>query len=370
MEIKEMNFEELEARRAEIADEIQSADSEKLDAINAELDAIEARKKELKAEAEERAKAVEEVLEAPAPAPIIEERTETKMTNKEIRSTQEYIDAYVEYAKRNYDLERIGAEARALLTENATNGTVAVPTYVEERINTAWENDEIMRRVRRTFFPGNVKVGVEVSATPAEIHEEGGSAIDPENLVLDYVNLVPEFVKKMVEVSHSALALTGTAFLDYLYDEIEYQIVKLCGETALTNAAASSLCASQTMAGAAMATADIINAEGKLGGEAREVVLVTTRANAAAIKAAALSAHYGYDPFDGMEVLYATMPTGVEGFVIDLSGIQANFPEGGEPKFIFDEFTKAPQNIVRIVGRLMMGADLVAAGKAVKIVAA
>lgn len=370
MEIKEMNFEELEARRAEIAEEIQSADAEKLDAINAELDAIEARKKEIKAEAEERAKVVEEVINQPAPKPIIEERTETKMTNKEIRSTQEYIDAYVEYAKRNYDLERVGAEARALLTENATNGTIAVPVYVEERINTAWENDEIMRRVRRTFFPGDVKVGAEISATPAEIHEEGSGAIDPENLVIEYVKLESEFVKKLVEVSHSALALTGTAFLDYLYDEIEYQIVKLCGETALAKAAASSLIASQTMAGQTIATADLINAEGKLGGEARDVVFVTTRANAAAIKAAALAASFGYDPFDGMEVLYATMPSGVQGFVIDLSGIQANFPEGAEPKFIFDEFTKADENIVRIVGRLMMGADLVAAGKAVKIVAA
>lgn len=370
MEIREMNFEELEARRAEIADEIQSADSEKLDAINAELDAIEARKKELKAEAEERAKAVEEVLEAPAPAPIIEERTENKMTNKEIRSTQEYIDAYVEYAKRNYDLERIGAEARTLLTENASDGTIAVPTYVEDRINTAWENDEIMRRVRRTFFKGNVKVGVEVSSDGAKNHPEGGPAINEENLVIDYVDLIGTYVKKLVKVSHSALALTGTAFLDYLYDEIEYQLIKKCADNTLNAVKDSTLCASQTMAGQTIATADIINAEGKLGGEARDVVFITSRANASAIKAASLGAYYGYDPFDGLEVLYATMPTGVEGFVIDLSGVQANFPEGGEPKFIFDEYTEAPANIVRIVGRLMMGADLVATGKAVKIVAA
>ena len=45
MEFKEMNFEELETRRAELADEIPTADAERLDAINAELDAIEERKK-------------------------------------------------------------------------------------------------------------------------------------------------------------------------------------------------------------------------------------------------------------------------------------------------------------------------------------
>lgn len=366
MDYKEMNFDELETRRAELATEIAEADSERLDAINAELDAIEARKKEIKAEAEERAKVVEEIINAPEPKPIIEERKENKMTSKEIRSTQEYIDAYVEYAKKNFDLDRVGEEKRTiLLTQNATNGTIAVPTYVEERINTAWENDEIMRRVRRTFIPGNVKVGVEVSSDGAQIHTEGAAAIDEENLVIEYVTLQPDYVKKMVKVSHSALALTGTAFLDYLYDEIEYQLVKLCATTILSKVATSTLVESVESTGLTMTTADIIQAESKLSGEARDVVFITSRANAGAIKTAALGANYGFDPFDGLEVLYAEMPTDVNGIVIDLSGVQANFPEGAEPRFIFDEFTEAPANIVRIIGRLLMGADLVAKGKAV-----
>ena len=384
MEIKEMNFDELETRRAELATEIAEADSERLDAINAELDAIEARKKEIKAEAEERAKVVEEIINAPEPKPIIEERNNKTMTSKEIRSSQEYIDAYVEYAKKNFDLDRVSNEAREILvsgmekrvlpeglfTQNVSGGTVAVPTYVEERINTAWENDEIMRRVRRTFIPGNVKVGYEYSASGAVIHNEGGTAIGTENLVLGYAELVPVFVKKMVEVSHSALALTGTAFLDYLYDEIEYQLIKKCADTVLAKVCNSDACETHYMAGETITTADIVNAEGNLGGEARNVVFITTRAIASSIKANVLSSHFAYDPFYGMEVLYASMPEGVNGIVIDLSGVQANFPEGGEPKFIFDEYTKAPQNIVRIIGRLMMGADLVAMGKAVKIISA
>lgn len=370
MNLEEMNLEELETRSLEIAEEVREADKETIERLNAELDSIEERKKVLLEENEERAKAIEEVIKGEGKT--IEEPEERKksMDSREVRSTQEYINAYVEYAKRNYDLERIGAEARTLLTENVTNGTIAVPTYVEDRINTAWENDEIMRRVRRTFFKGNVKVGVEVSSDGAQIHIEGGQAITEENLVIDYVDLIGTYVKKMVKVSHSALALTGTQFLDYLYDEIEYQLIKKCADVVLANVTTSDLVASQTMAGQTIATADIINAEGKLGGEARDVVFITSRANASAIKAASLSAHYGYDPFDGMEVLYATMPSGVEGFVIDLSGVQANFPEGGEPRFIFDEYTEAPANIVRIVGRLMMGAELVATGKAVKIVGA
>ena len=369
MDIKEMNFDELEQRKAEIREELKSADKEGLERISLELDSIEERKAELKAEAEERAKVVEEVINAPNPTPIIEERKE-KMTSKEIRSTNEYIDAYVEYCKRNYDLDRLDAEKRALLTENAgEGGTIAVPVYIEDRINTNWENDEIMRRVRRTFFPGNVKVGVEVSSDGAQIHEEGDDPITEENLVINYIDLIPEYIKKMVKVSHTAMALRGTAFLDYLYDEVEYQLVKKAASETVKAIVASTLTATVT---GGLTAAKLIEAEGNLGGEATDVVLITTRANAAALKSAVISSgNFPYDPFDGMTVLYtdaASLGTAL-GIVADLSGIQANFPEGDQPRFIFDEFTEAPANIVRIVGRLLMAVDVVATGKTVKITA-
>lgn len=365
MEFKEMNFEELEARRAELADEIPTADAERLDAINAELDAIEERKKEIKKEAEERAKAVDEVIKAPAPEPIIEERKK-EMTDRERRSTPEYIDAFVEYVKRGYDLEKLGEEKRALLTENTNNGTIAVPVYVEDRINTAWEEDDFMRRIHRTFFPGNVKVGVEVSATGAVVHKEGAEAITEENLEIQYVDLIPDYLKKMVRVSHTAMALKGTAFLDYLYDEIEHQIIEKAKSEAITSVVSSALKATQE---GGLTTANIINAQGKLSGGANDLVLITTRANAATVKAAALTANYAYDPFDGLDVMYTDNDTlmGAAALIVDLDAIQANFPEGDQPKFIFDEYTEAPANIVRIVGRLAMATKLVKAGSAVLI---
>lgn len=367
--IENMNLEELETRSLEIAEEVKEADKDTIERLNAELDSIEERKAVLKKEIEERNKAIEEIKNMDGEKIEEEER---KMTDKEIRSSNEYINAYVEYAKKNYDLNRVGDEARALLSENATNGTIAVPTYVEERINTAWENDEIMNGIRKTFFPGNVKVGVEVSSDGANVHAEGTAAIAEENLVIDYVDLIGTYVKKLVKVSHTAMALTGTAFLDYLYDEIEYQLVKKAASVAVYQMTASTLTASYTMAGSALATADIINAEGLLGGEAANVVFITTRAKAAALKAAALSASYGYDPFDGMRVLYtdSTSLGDVEGILADLTGVQANFPEGAAPKFIFDEYTEAPANMVRIVGRLLVAIDVVATGKVVKIVGA
>lgn len=366
-EIRTMTLEEIEERRKAIAEEIPTADAERLTAINAELDLIEERKKEIKTQAEERAKTVEEVLNAPAANPIIEKREEKKMTDREIRSTQEYIDAYAELVKKGYDLDKVGAEKRALLSENANGGTIAVPTFVEDRINAAWENNEIMRRVRRTYLPGNVKVGVELSSTGAVSHIEGGNPIDPENLVIEFVNLIPEYIKKLIEVSHTALEMGPRDFLNYLYDEIEYQLIKKCANLVCEAANSSSYAITQQLGTAGLTTAEIITAEGSLVGDVSPV-LITTRANAATLKAAALNASYAYDPFDGLEVLYTdTLPENTAALLVDLDAVQCNFPNGAEPKFVFDEYTKAAENIVRIVGRIPMACALVRTGAAVKL---
>lgn len=372
MEIREMNLEQIEEKRAELAEEIKTADMERLNAINAELDEIEKRKAEIKAQAEERAKVIEEVLQKPAePTIITEERTPKKMTDREIRSTQEYIDAYVAYVKSGYDVKEFEKRMpesggdNVIYSANATSGGIAVPVYVEDRINANWENNEILSRVKRTFFGGNVQVGVEYSATGAVNHVENGGAIEAEALDIRFVDLIPQYIKKMVKVSHAALELSGTAFLDYLYDEIEAKIFdKLVDNIiAVITTDPDSLTDTYTYTGTAPTTADIINAAGLLGPNARPVLLINRQA-AAALKAAALTAQYGYDPFDGLEVIYANAPDPI---VADLSAIQVNFPDGDVPKFIFDEYTDAPANVVRIIGRLAAAVAVVGKDMIVKI---
>lgn len=373
MEIREMNIEQIEERRAELAEEIKTADMERLNAINAELDEIENRKAEIKAQAEERAKVIEEVLQKPAePTIITEERTPKKMTDREIRSTQKYIDAYVAYVKSGYDVKEFekrmgegGGGESIIYSANATSGGIAVPVYVEDRINANWENNEILSRVKRTFFRGNVQVGVEYSATGAVNHREADGAITAETLDIRFVDLIPQYIKKMIKVSHAALELSGTAFLDYLYDEIEAKIFDKLVDNIIAAITTDTdrLTATYNYTGAAPTTADIINAAGLLGPNARPVLLINRQA-AAALKAAALTAQYGYDPFDGLEVIYANAAGPI---VADLSAIQVNFPDGDVPKFIFDEYTDAPANVVRIIGRLAAAVAVVAKNMIVKI---
>lgn len=372
MDFKEMTIEQLEERKAAIPTELDNEDAD-LNALEEEVKGINA---ELESRKEAEAKRVEiraEVAkgEGTVMAKIEEVQEEKEMSNTEVRSSKEYKDAYGELIKKNYDLDKLNEEMRALLTTNAAeDGMIAVPTGVDDKIRTAWENDEIMSRITRTFFKGNLKVGHEAAAGPAVVHSEGGDAVDPEDLTIAYVELVPAMLKKVVEVSDEVLAINST-LVDYLYDEIEYQIVKLAASTAVGKIVASSMTASSTLEGASATTADIVKAVGKLSGEAVNPVVITTRATAADIKAAALSAHYGYDPFDGMPVLYtdSTSLNGAAFLIADLSAVQANFPEGDGAKFKFDELTKADDDIVRIIGRLYAGIDVVAPGRTVKAVA-
>lgn len=367
-EIMLLDMEGCEVRALEIEKETEEASEEALEMLSSELDAIEERKSVIKAEAEEKRAAMEAVLEGEGE--VIEEVKEEERTMtdvKEIRKSPEYLDAWVENLKG-----RANEEQRTLLTTNAEeNGTIAVPQYVEDRIETAWESNEIVRRAKKSYFKGNLKVGYEASADGAQIHDEGGEAITEEALVVGFVNLIPATYKKMVKYSTEVLDMKGEAFVDYIVDEIEYQLAKAVGDAAVMVAYAADAPLKQTFtaAGASLTTADIVGAEGMLAGDANPV-LITTRANAAALKAAVLSAGYGYDPFDGMDVVYVDARTltaagAALGIVVDLSAWQINFPDGDDVKFVFDEFTEAPADIVRVIGRVMAGIGVVAPSKTV-----
>lgn len=372
-EVMILDMEGCEERAAKIAEETRDASEEILAELSAELDMIEERKNIIKAEAEEKRAAMEAVLEGEGE--VIEEVKEEERTMtdiKEIRKSPEYLDAWVENLKG-----RASEEQRTLLTTNAESGTIAVPQYVEDRINTAWESNEIVRRAKKSYFKGNLKVGYEASAEGATPHTEGGQAISEEDLEIGFVELIPATLKKMVKYSTEVLDMKGEAFVDYIVDEIEYQIAKTAGDALVKGSGSVSapLVQLYTAAGAALTTADIVGAEGMLAGDANPV-LITTRANAAALKAAALSAHYGYDPFDGMEVVYVdaaallTAAGTALGIVADLSAWQFNFPNGDEVQFVFDEYTEAPADIVRVIGRVMVGMGIVAPSKTVLIKAA
>lgn len=370
MNFKEMTIDELEARMAAIATE--------LDAPEADLTALEEEVRAIKEELENRKAAEAKKVELRAAVAagegvtikeFKEERTEVK-TNLEVRKSEEYINAFANYIKTNDD-----SECRALLSENVS-GVVPVPEYLEGYIRTAWERSEIMNLVRKTYVRGNLKIGFEVSASGAVVHTEGGSAVEPENLVLGTVTLIPQSIKKLIQISDEALDLAGREFLDWLYDELTYQITKKAEEILIGKIIEAPAEVSTEGVGvpvvesSSLTMANIVTAEGLLSGEARNAVIATTRANAAALKIEAMNNSYAIDPFDGMRVVY--VPQTALGTALAIVGdfglgAHANFPNGAEINIKFDDRTDMAKDLVNILGRQFVAFGLVADKAFVKI---
>ena len=369
MEVNEMTIEQVETRMAEIEVELKADDAD-LEALNTEADALINRKSELIAQAAEKRALLDKVAtmnKQPVAAKPVEEKK--SMTNAEVRASKEYIDAYVNYIKKDDD-----RECRALLTE-IVSGQVPVPTYVEDRVRTAWQKNGLMNLVRKTYVKGILKVAFEKSATGAVIHTEGSTAPSEETLTLGVVTLTPASIKKWITISDEVMDLKGEAFLDYIYDEITYQIVKkaqtelIAKVTALTASATASAPAVGVTAGSP-SVGIVAECLGKLSDEAANPVIVMNKASWSAFKAAQYAANYAIDPFEGLPVHFdnsmpaytsSTATTVTWMIVGDFGqGAQANFPNGAEVTLKFDDTSLAESDLVKIVGREYVGLGIVA----------
>ena len=348
-----LGLDELEERKSAIATETEEADAEKLDALNAELEAIEERTRALNLEMEKSRKAAEAVANG-AGKKIKARKEEHKMTDMEIRNSHEYIEAYAKYVKTGND-----KECRALYSDNVESpltGSIPVPTFVGDIVAKRLEGSEILRRVRRMNAAGNVKVGFEIDAPAAAVHEEGGDAVTEEALVLGIVTLVPKTYKKWVSVSDEALdSMSGEAYLSYIYDEVARGIIKAEENavvaailTAPQTADADSPAVAKTGA-AAGNIADFVNARALLSSAAEDLVIICTPAQYASYRALQMAAQYGVDPFDGLEVLFNDTVTAP--IIGDLSGVMMNLPKGDAIEFKYDDHSLMTSDMVRILGR-------------------
>lgn len=358
MEIKDMTIDELMERREAIKAELDTPEAD-LDALESEVRSI---NEEL--EARKQAEAKREELRAAVAAgagevkkEIKEERAE-KMTNEEVRNSKAYIDAYADYIKTGSD-----KECRSLLTENVS-GDVPVPVLVDSIIRTAWENESILSRVRRTYFRGNLKVPFELSADGAYAHTEGTTAVTEESLTLGIVTMVPKNIKKWIRISDEAVAMGGETFLRYIYDELTYQITKkLAGEVvgdiaALSDTAGdTAVCAQKVTEAPGLTTFD--HAFARLSDEATDPVIIMNKLTYATFKDAYAAGSFAVDPFMGLPVLFssklpaytAASSNAVYAIVGDLKGAQVNYPEGDGVVIKYDDLSEAEADLVKVVGR-------------------
>lgn len=370
MEFTSMTVEELEARLAQLPDEIEK-DGADLDALDAEFKGITAELDARKAAAAKKAE-LRAAVATGAGAVITEIPNEERknMTNAEIRASHEYNVAYANYIKTGSD-----AECRALLTENVS-GTVPVASYVEGRVRTAWDREGITSRVRKTFMKGNVKIGYEISASGAIVHTEAANtAVTEETLTLGIVTLVPQSIKKWISISDEVYDLAGEEFLDYIYDELTYRIAKKLADAIVADIEAcgtvstGSLPAVPKITSTTVTLGLVAQALAELSDEAANPVIMMNKSTWGTFKAAQAAGNFGYDPFEGLPVVFndtisafSAATTGVTYAIVgDLGlGAQANFPNGQEIEIKFDDKTKMEYDLIRILGREYVGHAVVA----------
>lgn len=374
MDFKEMTADQLEERKVQIGLEVDTPEAD-LDALENELRSI---KEELeRRKTEETKKADIRAAVAAGEGAVVQkfESEERKMSDiNEIRSSKEYAEAW-----KNYIITGNDAECRALLTTQAS-GTVPVPVILESGVQTAWENDPIMSRVRRTFVRGNLKVAFELSADGAYEHVEGTTAPTEESLTIGVVELIPKNIKKWITISDEVVAMGGEEFVRYITDEITYQIVKKAAGLGIADIVGAATSNSSSAIGvpkitAAPSVTAIPTAAAYLSDQATNVVVVMNRLTDVEFLAAQASGNFAIDPFAGLPRLYTSaLPAyatasdnAVYAIVGDLSALQFNFPEGDGVVLKYDDMSLAEKDMVKIVGRQYAAHKITRPGRLVNI---
>ena len=380
-EIMVLDAEQIDARSAELASEIEIAETnEAMDAIQEEMEAIEERKATIRLEVEQRKADMAAVISGQGD--VVEEvKDERKVTTMEVRNTPEYINAFAEYIKSGNDME-----CRKLTSENDTTpngtGTVAVPEFVYDIVKTAWEKEGIMSLVRKSYLRGNLKVQFEISGDLASVHEEGAAAVNEETLVLGIVELVPKSIKKWISISDEVYDLRGEEFLRYIYDELTYRIAKKAANELIAKIEACGTVSTTTCPGvpklqaASPALGTVAAAMALLSDEAANPVVIMNKATWGAFKAVEYAGSFPVDPFEGLPVIFnntikssAAATTGETYAIVgDLRhGALANFPNGEGIDFKFDELSRKKEDLIEVLGREYIGLGVVAADAFVKI---
>lgn len=360
--------EEIEARKVELREEIESAeDVEKVEELNQEVDALVEEEEQLEKQ-EEQQEVAEELEEKKSIAKeiVVEERKEMK---EEVRNSKEYVNAFAEYIKSGDE-----KELRSLLTENVS-GDVAIPDMVYDIVKTAWEKSDIMSLVTKVNVKGNLKVNFELTAGQATIHTEGSeTSVPEEELTLGIVELKPVSIKKWIGISDEVYDMRGEAFLNYIYDELTQKIVKkatdsLIGLIADLPAAATATSVSANQVESAPALGTVANAIANLSDEATDITVVMNKLTWGAFKAVQYDGNYAIDPFEGCRVVFNnSLPAydaAEEGkaymIVGDFRlGALVNLPNGDGVDLKFDDTTLMTDDIIRILGRQYIGFGAVA----------
>ena len=373
----EKSVEELEARQTEIAGmETEGVETDEIEARANELEAIKAELEARRQKAAEEAEA-RKAVENGAGETREEIKEEKRMEVSEIRNSPEYLDAFANYVRTGND-----SECRTvLLTKNApASGQLPVPDMLEGIIKTAWEKNDFLNHIKKTYFRGNLRVPFELSATGAWKHVEGTTGLTEEEITIGIVNIVPANIKKLVRITDECIAMGGEEFINYIYSEVAYrvlgeltnEIIDYIDDLSTSNSSSAIGIPKVKIAPGVMV---LRNAATNLSEEATDLCVVLNRLTEANFNTAYASGHFAINPFDGFTKVYtselpaydAASENDMYALIGDMKAIQANYPEGEGLVIKWDDLSEAEDDIVKVVGRQYAGFAVTAPGRLVKL---
>ena len=251
---------------------------------------------------------------------------------------------------------------------------------LEGIIKTAWEKNEFLTRIKKTYFRGNLRVPFELSATGAWKHVEGTTGLTEEEITIGIVTLTPFNIKKLVRFTDECMAMGGEEFINYIYSEVAYrvlgelvaQIIDYIDDLGTSNTSSAIGIPKVKVAPDVMT---LENAATNLSEEATDLCVVLNRLTEQAFNTAYAAKNFAINPWAGMTRIYTTaLPAysvasenDMYALVGDLKAIQANYPEGEGVIIKWDYLSEAEDDIVKVVGRQYAGFGVTAPGCLVKL---
>ena len=223
MELKEMNVEQLEARKAELLAQVEETEErEQLDAIEADINAIKAELEERKALEAQKAE-IRQAVASGQVGEVVKEFTEEKRGNNMYSvDSIEYRDAWT---KKIVGRDLTEEERSALSSAGAVIPTMTVNAVWDKLVKDA----ELLGKVDVSQFPNYVRFPKATTNNAASSQAVGGSITESSD-VIGYVDLIPnEYVKLLTvgaDIDHMAVSAVHDWIVNNIVSNIRYAINK------------------------------------------------------------------------------------------------------------------------------------------------
>lgn len=320
----------------------------------------------------------------------IEERKD-QMEINDVLNSKEYEQLYADMIRGKVDEKEVRSFLKRTdpdpgLSTATTN--IPVPVIMQGFVETAWyQYGKFSRLVSESFEPAIIKIPVEAEASGASWHTESGDAPAEEYITLSQILLQPKTIKKWISLTTELMAMASADFLRYVADELVYRVVLALDEAIINrtdlngegvigiigNANTESVSAQLDFNVINEAVSELVTFEDlviamnpktffknfmgltdQVGNPIFRVV--HDNENRAQYYLSgyrveftqALPAYEDADPGDA----YAVVGNFRRGY-------RLNYPEGRNVITLVDPYTKAPEDLVRMIGRLYVAGNVV-----------